>query len=207
MQHAVNAVPAAASRMRAIASGTTGAAAREALYAEFEPLVGRLVRRYSDGRDFKQDLEAEIYYHFCRLLDAYDPARGIPLRPYLVRNLAAAAYTCGRKYWRWQSRETSLTAGMIEAGYDHAWTVGHEDPSAAWDHRLVLEDLCDELRDAVRLLPPRQRQALVMRYYRSCSFEEIARVLAVRPATVRSLVRHAINNLRKQMGDRAAALD
>jgi len=202
MQHGTMAVSATASRIgleRPRTPSLKAAADRQALYTEFEPLVRRLVRRYAGGRDFHEDLQGEIYCRFCRLLDAYDPARGVPLRPYLVRNLTVSAYTWGRRNWRWQRRETGLLPSMLDTGAERL-IGGSEDPTAAWDERLVLNEVRQELASAVRLLPCRQRQALVMRYYESRSFEEIGAELGVRPATVRSLVRHAIANLRRQMG-------
>src|ERR1051326_1263849 len=55
---------------------------REALYPEFTPLVRRLLRQYGQDAELRKDLEGEIYCRFCALLDAFDPERGVPLRPY-----------------------------------------------------------------------------------------------------------------------------
>jgi DNA-directed RNA polymerase specialized sigma24 family protein len=55
----------------------------------------------------------------------------------------------------------------------------------------------DELEDAVAKLPPRQRAAVVLRYYGDLSDADIARALRCRPATVRSLVHRALADLRK----------
>src|SRR5690242_4817093 len=47
---------------------------REALFAEFQPLVSRLIRQYAQNADQREDLRGEIYCRFCELLAAYDPA-------------------------------------------------------------------------------------------------------------------------------------
>src|SRR5579871_1501032 len=75
------------------------------LFAEFAPLVHRLIRQYGQDPELRQDLEGEIYCRFCALLEAYDPERGVPLRPYLVRQLTASIYTYARYHWRLQKRE------------------------------------------------------------------------------------------------------
>src|SRR5207247_397741 len=62
---------------------------RDTLWVEFQPLVRRLVRQYGDTLEMREDLAGEIYCRFCALLDAFDPNRGVPLRPYLVRQLTA----------------------------------------------------------------------------------------------------------------------
>src|SRR5580700_10016508 len=73
---------------------------QDQLYAEFRPLVRRLIRQYGENAEIRNDLEGEIYYRFCVLLKAFDPNRGIPLRPYLVRQLSASIYTFARHHWR-----------------------------------------------------------------------------------------------------------
>lgn len=172
----------------------TTTADREKLFAEFQPLVRRLIRQYGEDPEQRQDLSGEIYYRFCLLLDQYDPGRGIPLRAYLVRTLTASIYTYSRSQWRRQHREVSLEAatGTMEP-------VDAADPSGQWDTNLMTREVLKGLPDAISRLPLRQRQVVIWRYYESRSFEEMAELLKVRPATARSLLRHGLNNLRKQV--------
>lgn len=53
-----------------------------------------------------------------------------------------------------------------------------------------------ELRDALARLRPKLRVAVVLRYYLDLSFDEIAELLDCRPASVRSLIHRAVNELR-----------
>jgi RNA polymerase sigma factor (sigma-70 family) len=167
---------------------------REKLFAEFTPLVRRLIRQYGEDPETRQDLSGEIYYRFCTLLDAYDPGRGIPLRAYLVRTLTASVYTFSRSQWRRQHREISLEATTIAVE-----PVDVPDPSSQWDRDLMTKEVLKALPAAIAQLPLRQRQVVIWRYYESRSFEEIAEMLKVRPATARSLLRHGLNNLRRQV--------
>ena len=167
---------------------------REALFAEFQPLVRRLIRQYGEDPELRQDLRGEIYYRFCVLLDAYDPARGIPVRAYLVRTLSAAIYTFSRSQWRRQSREVSL-----EAASDAVEPASGADPTVQWDREMMTREVLKALPAAIERLPLRQRQVVIWRYYESRSFEDMAELLRVRPATARSLLRHGLNNLRKQV--------
>jgi RNA polymerase sigma-70 factor (sigma-E family) len=52
------------------------------------------------------------------------------------------------------------------------------------------------VRAAVASLPPRQRSALVLRYFADLSIERTAEVLGCRPGTVKSLTNQAIASLR-----------
>jgi RNA polymerase sigma factor (sigma-70 family) len=163
--------------------------ARDDLYAELGPLVRRLLRQYGQDPQLRHDLPGEIFCRFCALLDAFDPTRGIPLRPYLLRQLQAATYTYARKQWRRQRREVALEGADPPAGVI-------PDPTRQWDEALAVAQVRSALPGAIEGLPARQRQVLLWRYYQGRSFEEIAQLLAIQPATARSLLRHALNNLR-----------
>lgn len=69
--------------------------------------------------------------------------------------------------------------------------------------RLLREEIveleADEMLDAVRKLPERQRAAIVLRFYEDLSEAEIARTLGVAPGTVKSLLHRATAELRRVM--------
>jgi RNA polymerase sigma-70 factor (sigma-E family) len=52
---------------------------------------------------------------------------------------------------------------------------------------------------AIRALPPRQRETLVLRYYLDLNEEEIARSMGIRPGTVKSATSRALVALGKRM--------
>lgn len=53
-----------------------------------------------------------------------------------------------------------------------------------------------DLRRALLALGPRKRAAVVLRFYEEMSFDEVAGALGCAPATARSLVRRAMNEMR-----------
>ena len=55
----------------------------------------------------------------------------------------------------------------------------------------------DEMWDALAALPPRQRAALVLKFYADMSEVDIASALGCRPGTVKSLTSRALDALRK----------
>ena len=171
---------------------------RAALYRDFQPLVRRLIRQYGDTYEQRQDLEGEIYCRFCALLDAFDPGRGVPLRAYLVRKLITSVYTYARSQWRRQKHEISLEAST-ESGMEVGESSRPTDPSDEWDTNLMQKDLLKIMPQVITKLPLRQRQVIIWRYYESRSYDEIAEMLGVKAATARSLLRHGLNNLRRQI--------
>jgi RNA polymerase sigma-70 factor (sigma-E family) len=64
-------------------------------------------------------------------------------------------------------------------------------------------DTADRLvvREALRHLPPRQRAALVLRYYDQLTVAESATAMRCAPGTVKSLTHHAITALRDRLGN------
>ncbi|MCW3095485.1 MAG: polymerase sigma factor [Chthonomonadaceae bacterium] len=165
---------------------------RDNLYAEFAPLVRRLVRQYGRDADMREDLAGEIYCRFCALLVAFDPARGVPLRPYLVRQLSYATYTYARQQWRIKRREMPWEAEGIRAEQTAAF-----DPTVDWLAALTQDQAAALLPRAMDRLPARQRTVVILRYFEERTFEEIATVMAIRQTTARSLLRHGLNSLRK----------
>ena len=63
---------------------------------------------------------------------------------------------------------------------------------------LVGEE-CRHLLLAIRALPPRQRETLVLRYYLDLSEEETARSMGIRPGTVKSATSRALAALGRRM--------
>lgn len=56
------------------------------------------------------------------------------------------------------------------------------------------------LREAVAALPPRQRTALILRYYADLTPPEVAKIMSCKEGTVWALVHQAIDSLRKTPG-------
>jgi RNA polymerase sigma-70 factor (ECF subfamily) len=56
------------------------------------------------------------------------------------------------------------------------------------------------IRAAVSALPPRQRAALVLRYFADMPVDEVARALDCAPGTVKSLTSKALDSLRTRLG-------
>ncbi len=78
--------------------------------------------------------------------------------------------------------------------------VLHERPAASADVPVLDDDERGEVERAVDRLPRRQREVLVLRYYMDLADEEIARLMGVRPGTVRATVHRALEALGRELG-------
>lgn len=67
------------------------------------------------------------------------------------------------------------------------------------DEELCVSDQASELWDVLSRLSQEQRMAVVLRYYGGYPAAEIARMLEMRPATVRSHLRRGLVSLKKEL--------
>jgi RNA polymerase sigma factor (sigma-70 family) len=76
----------------------------------------------------------------------------------------------------------------------------HEPPAEPADTSLLLAEEQRELLAAVRALPERQRQVVVLRYWSDLSEAEIAETLGVSRGTVKSTASRALDALQTTLG-------
>jgi RNA polymerase sigma-70 factor, ECF subfamily len=67
--------------------------------------------------------------------------------------------------------------------------------------RLMTSERAGRVRAAIAQLPPRQRATLILRAYQDLPHREIARVLGSSVGAVKANFFHALNNLRRLLGD------
>jgi RNA polymerase sigma-70 factor (ECF subfamily) len=70
--------------------------------------------------------------------------------------------------------------------------------------RLLRDERAVRVRAAVAQLPKKQRAALIMRTYQDLSHQEIARALGTSVGAAKANVFHALQNLKKLLGDMSA---
>jgi RNA polymerase sigma-70 factor (ECF subfamily) len=67
--------------------------------------------------------------------------------------------------------------------------------------RLLREERAERVRAAVARLPKKQRAALILRTYQELSHQEVAEVLGTSVGAAKANVFHALQNLKKLLGD------
>lgn len=133
------------------------------------------------AEDLTQTALTKLYVVWPSLArhDALDGyARKIIVRTFLAEN---------RRSWR---RREQLTDAPPE------WPAGEPEP----EHRVLV-------REALRVVPPRQRAVLVLRYWNDLSVEQTAAALGCGTGTVKSQAARGLAALRRKLaegGDRGA---
>lgn len=140
-----------------------------ALYADRRDAMVRLAFVLTGGDPTAEELVHDAFLRVRAKVDGVDhPAA------YLRRAVVNACLSHGRR--RGRERLALLRRGVPpESG----------------------EDRPDELRDALRRLPARQRAAVVLRYYEDLSEVAIAEALGTTVPAVKSLLHRALDKLRE----------
>jgi RNA polymerase sigma factor (sigma-70 family) len=73
--------------------------------------------------------------------------------------------------------------------------AGPSEPVLSAESAVLTREARDEIMRAVRRLPHRQREALVLRFYLDLSAEEIAATMGISPSSVRSATHRALTSL------------
>ncbi|MCZ2812736.1 MULTISPECIES: SigE family RNA polymerase sigma factor [unclassified Modestobacter] len=126
------------------------------------------------AEDLVQTALLKTYRHWGRITRSGEPTA-------YVRRVLVTTHTS----WR---RRLSTTEQVVEALPDRA------DPTVA-------PDTDEELRAALRSLPPRMRTAVVLRYYADLSEQQAAEAMGCSPSTVNTQTARGLQRLRAALAD------
>lgn len=156
----------------------------EDLYERFNPMVYNLALRMSGEPADAADLSQEIFLRIYRHLGKF---RG---RSSLKTWIYRAALNCCRSRYRhhlWWRRDRVSEPAVLEGVAD--LRRGPEDRTLARDAR-------ETVHRALRQLPTKFREAVVLRDIEGLSYEEIATITGLRLGTVRSRIARGRERLR-----------
>jgi RNA polymerase sigma-70 factor (sigma-E family) len=154
------------------------------LYSAHAPGAGRLAFLLTGDRDLAEDLAQEA---FVRVIGRFGSLRkpesfDAYLRKTVV-NLSRGYFRKRRSERNYLKKEGPRLAAQVSPAPD----ISNK----------------DEIWRALESLTPRQRAAIVLRYYEDLSERQVADVLDCSVGTVKSLTSRGMDALRKQMGGEA----
>ncbi len=145
--------------------------------------VTRLVRDPRAAEDLTQDVFLQAFSR----PEHYEPTARVLTWLYRVATNLALNYL---------KRASHRHEGPAAADVDVGVADPHEPPP---DCRLSLDELKQQVAEALARLPANQRIALTLFEYEECSYEQIATVLDVTVEAVRSLLLRARTTLRRDL--------
>jgi RNA polymerase sigma-70 factor (ECF subfamily) len=150
----------------------------EAAFEEHKDAVYRFAWRMMNSASAAEDIAQDVFLSLLRLPGRFDPRRG-PLRSFLLgitRNLVL-------KRWRDENQ----------------WEEFSDERFVAQPLGTSFNETAEVVGVAVRMLPPLQREVLILAEYEELSLEEIARTVESEIGTVKSRLHRARENLRRML--------
>jgi RNA polymerase sigma-70 factor (sigma-E family) len=161
--------------------GDGGATEVSALFRDRYPEMVRLANLL--GADDPEDIAQEAFARLIRRHDSLrDPAAALAYVRTSVCNLT-------------RNRHRHLRVVRLRTP-----AARHEDSS---EQAVILREDHREVLAALAGLPPRRREAIVLRYWLDLSEREIAAVMGVSPGTVKSNVSRGLAALAATLGERS----
>ncbi|HEY3837662.1 MAG TPA: RNA polymerase sigma factor [Bryobacteraceae bacterium] len=151
-------------------------------FAEHKDAIYRFAWRMTNSPTAAEDVVQEAFLALLRHPGRFDVRRG-QLRSFLL----GVARNVALKRWREENR----------------WDAFDDNPSAeqlaADPVDLTRAEAAQLVGDAVRALPPLQREVLVLAQYEGLSLEEIARMVEAEVGTVKARLHRARENLKRAL--------
>ena len=158
----------------------------ERLFREEGSSLVRLARLFVDDRNAAEDLVQEAFIRLARSAHAIrDPSRAAPYLRSIVLNLA----------------RDNNRRGLVSLRHH----LPLDDRRASVEDQITVRDDQREMLEALREVPHRQRDCLVLRYYHELGIDDIAATLGLSPNSVKTHLQRGLANLERRMVERAEA--
>lgn len=157
------------------------------IYTAHHREVLRVCRRFFRQREDAEDAAAEIFLKLHRVLDKRDPS--MPFRPWLAQ---VANRHCIDKL-RQKKRESNWCLDGVDV------TEMTDGSAVSPLGRLLVQEKQSRVREQMNRLPERYRLLLILRYYKSMSYAEIAGALNRQLPAVRMMIFRAKDQLRRNL--------
>jgi RNA polymerase sigma-70 factor, ECF subfamily len=115
----------------------------------------------------------------------------------------------GRKRWKprakfttWVYRMTLITSRELlrKRRREHTMLEKVKRETPSHPDSLHSNESGSDLENVLRILPDRQREAIILRFYEKLSIKETAKIMGCRQGTIKSHLHKAMKNLREHLG-------
>jgi len=171
--------------IRRLKSGDIGGL--EILVARYQAKAVRVAFLITHDELQAEDVVQDTFMHLSRKIGQFDSAR--PFEPYLLRSVVNAALNVTRRVKQRVPLDDDL--GQVEQLLSQTASVESEVDYLQLKQKIIA---------ALAKLEPRQRAAVVQRYYLEMSEKEMAVALDTAPGTVKWLLNAARARLRELLG-------
>jgi len=170
---------------------------------------GEIVRRYGDSllgyltrmtgsREQAEDLFQET---FKRVHEKADTFRGTRIKSWLFAIATNVAIDGFRRNSRLQVTSLNQKLDCADDEGQELGAVAVADNSYEPSQKVIMTERKEQVRQALELLPARQRATLVLAYFQQLSYPEVAQVLGCSVGTVKTQMYRALKTLAQRLPD------
>ena len=154
-------------------------------------LVINYLSRMVVNRSIAEELAQDVFIRVYRSRRTYEPTAKFSTWLYRITTNVALNYF----------RDEKRTQNQISLDIQDSAQLRREtqDRSLLIEDRLVRDVTANQIRHAIRSLPPKQRAAVIMHKYDEMDYAQIARVLGCTPSAVKALMFRAYETLRLRL--------
>jgi RNA polymerase sigma-70 factor, ECF subfamily len=172
-------------------AGDTGAFS--ILMGKYKKPILNLIYRFTGNADEAEDLAQEVFLRAYRGLSSFKAEAKFFTWLYRIAvNLSIRARQRKSKF-KFQSLDQKTEDGCTEINLALSETSGA-------DREILKEELCKRVRQAISELPEDQRVAVVLHRYQDLQYDEIAEIMKITVAAVKSRLHRARIVLREKLG-------
>ncbi len=154
-------------------------------------VVVNYLSRMVSNRAIAEELAQDVFVRVYRSRGTYEPSAKFSTWLYRITTNVAL------NHFRDEKRtQQNVSLDVQDTAYVRRET---SDSAPLIEDRLVREVVMDQIRHAVRALPPKQRAAVIMHKYDEMDYSQIARVLGCTPSAVKALMFRAYETLRLRL--------
>jgi RNA polymerase sigma-70 factor (ECF subfamily) len=143
------------------------------------------------NRAVAEELTQNVFLRIYRARATYQPTAKFPSWLFRIANHLAINWK------RDHRREANVLSLSADLERDPERPIADHNPTA--EQTLLWRARLDEIRNAIKALPRRQRTAVIMQRYQELEYTEIAEVMNCSPTTVKALIFRAHQKLRLQL--------
>jgi RNA polymerase sigma-70 factor, ECF subfamily len=160
----------------------------ECLIARYQEKALRAAFLITHDEPMAEDVVQDAFVCFYQRANYFDETR--PFEPYFLRSVVNTALNCMKREKRSESFPEEDCSGLDDL----------LERAASVEEQVEFNGLKWQIADALTKLSPRQRAAIVQRYYLEMSEHEMAEALDSPPGTVKWLLSAARDRLRSLLG-------
>jgi len=161
------------------------------LLARNRSLVLNYLSRMVVNRAIAEELAQDVFVRVYRSRGTYEPTARFSTWLYrITTNVALNHFRDEKRNQNQISLDMQDSAHVRREAQDGAQLV---------EDRLVREVVVQQIRNAIRALPPKQRAAVIMHKYDDMDYSQIARVLGCTTSAVKALMFRAYETLRLRL--------